>query len=113
MTADMAVGGPQYIDNDKYIIPDKAELYNNYPNPFNAKTTISFRLLQAANVKINIFDIRGRLVDRLIDENLNAGYHNIEWMGLNDSPNDLSSGIYLYTIIVDNISVFRKMLHLK
>jgi immune inhibitor A len=113
MTADMAVGSPQFIDEDSFIIPDKAELFNNYPNPFNAVTSISFQLLSDADISVDIYDINGRLINNLAEANFAAGYHKIDWNGRDRFGRELSTGVYFHRITVDNQSVSRKMLYLK
>lgn len=113
MTADMAVGLPQAIDDSKYVIPDKAALYHNFPNPFNAKTFISFNLTRAAEISIDIYDINGRFVDQVFAGWLEGGLHKIEWDSENNYGKNIASGLYLYRLTVGNLSVCRKMLYLK
>ncbi|MBN1466221.1 T9SS type A sorting domain-containing protein [candidate division KSB1 bacterium] len=69
------------------------ELYQNYPNPFNPSTTISFRLLQAQDVKIELFNIRGQRLKVLLDERRHAGTHHLSF-----DAGALSSGAYIYQI---------------
>ena len=63
--------------------------FSNYPNPFNSSTLIELSLTQDSDIKIDIFDILGRMVTRLFDGHLQAGYHHFSW----DAAN-FSSGIY-------------------
>ena len=72
-----------------HAIPDEYLLSQNYPNPFNPTTSIPFALPFESNVKVNIFDVRGRLVQELINSQLNSGYHNLSW-----DASHLSSGLY-------------------
>jgi hypothetical protein len=69
----------------------------NFPNPFNSSTTIFFSLSQAEKVKIEIFDIRGRLVKTLLNGNevKQAGEYAIFWEGQNDKGQKLNTGIYI------------------
>ena len=113
MTADMAVGLPQAIEDNKYVIPDQAALYHNYPNPFNAATSINFTLLKSADISIDIFDVTGQFVDKVFAGYLEAGMHNIDWNGRNSQSHNLASGVYLYRLAIGNSSVCRKMLYLK
>jgi rhamnogalacturonan endolyase len=76
-------------------IPTEFLLYQNYPNPFNPQTTISFALPEAAAVSINIYDINGRLIRKLVNENYQAGVHNILFDGTN-----LASGVYFVHSII-------------
>jgi hypothetical protein len=78
-------------------LPRKFIAAQNYPNPFNPQTTIQFDLPNAANVSVKIYDVRGKLVKTLAnDQGLSAGSHSVIWNGTDSSENLVSSGIYLY-----------------
>jgi rhamnogalacturonan endolyase len=77
------------VESEDKNIPTEFQLYQNYPNPFNPQTSISFALPEAALVSINIYDINGRLIRKLVNENYQAGVHNILFDGTN-----LASGVY-------------------
>lgn len=98
------------LDDIHTFIPDRFRMLQNYPNPFNPKTTIKFDLPKRQHVKLNIFDPLGRLIDTVVDKELNAGYYSIYW-----KPNPyLSSGIYFYRIEVgNNVSQTKKLLYIK
>ncbi len=84
----------------------------NYPNPFNPSTTISFTIpasLTNREVKLNIYDIQGRLIKRLVNKELPAGTYMIRWNGKNNSENSVASGIYFYDIRAGNSSYIGKM----
>src|SRR5690606_21501524 len=68
-------------------------LSQNYPNPFNPATTISFSLASESKVTLKIFDVLGQEVTTLVNGNLNAGIHN-----LNFNASSINSGVYFYTI---------------
>ena len=70
--------------------PEEAILYPAFPNPFNSQTTISFALPRAAVVSINVYDINGHLIRKLVNEKYQAGFHRITFDGKN-----LASGLYL------------------
>jgi len=72
------------------LIPITYTLSNPYPNPFNPTTSISFSIPQSDMVSLNVYDITGKLVTTLINEQMNIGYHSIDWNGTNQS-----SGMYL------------------
>lgn len=74
---------------------------SNYPNPFNAETNISYNLPASSSVNLSIYDITGRVVRKLIDENRPAGLNQIGWDGRNDSGEQLVSGIYFVRIITE------------
>ncbi len=83
-------------------------LYQNYPNPFNPSTTISFTLPKKEFVKLIIYDILGKEIITLINEELPSGSHQIVW-----NPKKLSSGIYFYRLQSGKYSETRKMNLLK
>jgi hypothetical protein len=76
-------------------ISSKYQLYQNYPNPFNPTTKIGYKLKERSYVKLMVYDIKGELVQVLINKEQNAGYYDVEFTG-----KYLSSGIYLYRIEV-------------
>lgn len=86
---------------------------NNYPNPFNPETTISFDLPVSQNVELTVLNIKGQLVTTLINEFKPAGVHNMVWDGRDNRGNELSSGVYFYRLKGDNTSQTGKMLLLK
>lgn len=117
---DVNNGGVIYIDNvvlekiesvsNETVeeIPDSFSLEQNYPNPFNPTTKIQYNLPQQAHVSLKVFDITGREVVTLVDNNMSAGSHTIEW----DASN-LSSGVYLYRITAGNFMYTRKLTLIK
>jgi subtilisin family serine protease len=94
-------------------IPDHFALEQNYPNPFNPVTNIPYQLPEQALVKIAIYDIRGQLVQTLIDHEQPAGYYNLIWNGMDQHGRKLASGVYIYTFESPKFSQTRKLLLLK
>ncbi len=94
--------------NDEIGLPNEFSLNQNYPNPFNPSTTISFALPKRADVKLTVYNSIGEKVAELINQNMSAGYHNI-----NFDASSLSSGLYLYRISAGNFVDVKKMLLLK
>jgi hypothetical protein len=88
--------------------PAQAALMGNHPNPFNPSTQIDFYLPQAANVRVDVFNLLGQKVETLVDGNLGAGLHSVEWRA-----SQLASGIYLYRLQSGNSVETKKMLLLK
>ena len=117
---DMAVsnwGGSTYIfcaDNPSGIfdgfvrVPRDVELHQAYPNPFNARTNISFSLVTAGHVGLNIYDLTGRFITILTDADYAAGNHTIAF-----DASDLASGLYFYRLNTENYSDTKKMLLIK
>jgi hypothetical protein len=90
-----------------------ATLYGNFPNPFNTATAISFRLSEAVNVRVDVYNILGKCIATLVDQQLGAGPHCIEWQGVNAFGRSVASGVYFYVIEVGDQRYTRKMLLLK
>ena len=89
-------------------LPKSVVLKQNYPNPFNAQTTISYSLPKASLVTIDIYDLLGRKLETLVEDNQNAGSYSIIW-----DASEQSSGIYFCKIKAGEISINRKMVLLK
>ncbi|MCX6152149.1 MAG: T9SS type A sorting domain-containing protein [Ignavibacteriales bacterium] len=94
--------------NDKNVIPDKFELSQNYPNPFNPSTKISFALPERGLVKLKIFSVLGEEISTLVNEDRDAGVYEITWQ-----PANLASGVYIYSLSLNNKNIVRKMTYLK
>lgn len=101
------------IDEDETVLPEKFVLYQNYPNPFNPNTTIRFGLPTNSQVKLEIYDILGRLVNVLMDREMEAGYHEIVWNGKTKSGNEAATGVYFYKLQANDFLSVKKMLILK
>lgn len=112
------------IDNDgsfKYSdaviinvgVPDKAELLQNVPNPFNPTTTIKFYIPNTSKVIIQIYNLLGEKIKTLIDREMNAGYHIIYWNGRDGFGTSAASGVYLYRLVAGNFVQTKKMVLLK
>jgi parallel beta-helix repeat protein len=97
--------------------PPDYRLYNNYPNPFNPSTIISYNLREKGWVKISIYDIKGERIATLVNEEKEAGYHEVEFNPARSGK--IASGVYIYRIDVKNdknIPVFsgsNKLIYLK
>lgn len=92
---DIAVGLEQAED---MLLPGVYALEQNYPNPFNPQTTIEYALPAISHVVLEIFDITGQRVVRLVDETQTPGHQSLTWKGHNEAGNPVSSGIYFYRI---------------
>jgi uncharacterized delta-60 repeat protein len=84
------------------------QLNQNFPNPFNPSTIISFNIPKDAFTKITIYDMLGREIKNLVSENLSAGVHTVQFDGSN-----LSSGIYFYELNVNGVKNIKKMMLVK
>jgi subtilisin family serine protease len=89
-------------------IPDKFNLYDNYPNPFNPVTTIKFDIANESFVKLEVFDILGREVASVVNQELKAGKYTVSF-----DASKYSSGIYFYKLITTDFVHTKKMLLVK
>lgn len=85
-----------------------SQMVKIYPNPVRQKTTISYSLTKAANLRIAIYDLNGRLRAVLLDKNQSAGQHSFVYQ-----PKDLPNGIYILKIKIDNREIIEKIILLK
>ena len=93
---------------DELIIPEQIRLMPNYPNPFNPFTTIHFSVgqLNGAPIELNIYDVKGRLVESLVNKNLGPGEYRMKWNGVNQP-----SGVYfVYLYSVEKTQTTKMML---
>jgi len=102
--------GIQNISNE---IPVKFSLEQNYPNPFNPTTKIRFTLPLwrgegGRNLKLIVYDILGKEIQTLVNENLSAGIYEVTF-----DASKLNSGIYFYRLTTDNFSETKRMIYLK
>lgn len=93
-------------------LPTAFSLHGNYPNPFNASTQIKFSLAQTSQVRLEIIDIRGRVREVLVDEEMGAGEYVKAWNGLLDGFS-ADAGVYLYRLSTPEAMFIRKMTLLK
>ncbi len=82
------------LDFSRHPIPVTAQLYPNFPNPFNPETIISFSLPGFEEVRIEIFNTLGEKVRGLLNAKLAGGFHEIKWNGLDDAGRSCASGVY-------------------
>ncbi len=101
------------VGDDDRGLPARLALNANFPNPFNPKTTISFALPRAVAVELAIFDLKGRKVVTLVNEELPAGNYELPWFGHDDNDRQVASGIYFYRLSADEEVLTRKMTLLK
>jgi len=96
------------IDGEGGLIPYEFALFNNYPNPFNPVTTIKFSIPEVQQVTLKIYNLMGREVVTLIDQELQPGYHTTKW-----NAGSMASGVYFYRLNSGNKSLKQKMILLK
>ncbi len=94
-------------------LPKKIVLSQAYPNPFNPATTISYRLLDANHVRVDIYDMVGNKVCTLVNQRQDAGTRTILWNAINDRGQPVAAGVYLYTVQAGGDWISKKMVLLK
>ena len=95
------------------LVPPQSELIQNYPNPFNLATIIGFHLAQPGRVRLKIMNVLGQTVTTLIDQDLSAGNHSVEWDGRNRFGDLVSSGVYYYRLEAEGRCLSKKMVLIK
>ncbi|MBK8946745.1 MAG: T9SS type A sorting domain-containing protein [Ignavibacteriae bacterium] len=93
---------------EEEMLPEGYSLTQNYPNPFNPSTQINFSIGKANNVKLFIYNVLGQKVATLLNKNLKAGTHTV-----NFNAHNLSSGVYFYGIEAGEFKLYKKMMLLK
>ena len=88
-------------------------LGNNYPNPFNPETTISYQLPENSEVELAVYNLKGQKVKQLVSDQLSAGQYSVVWNGKDDNGKSVSSGIYFYKMKTDNFEKTKKMILMK
>jgi hypothetical protein len=99
------------IDSDN--IPDTYSLKQNYPNPFNPITTLKYGLPEDSFVNVNIYNLRGNVINNLVNKKQSSGFHSISWNATNNLGQPVSAGMYIYTIQAGDFRETRKMILLK
>jgi hypothetical protein len=88
--------------------PGRFYLHQNYPNPFNPLTTIKYELAKEVNVKITLYDVLGKEVMRLVNENKKAGTYTVDFNAVN-----MATGVYFYRIEAGDFREVKKMILIK
>ena len=101
------------VDDEDNILPTNVELYQNYPNPFNPTTKIDYYIPKASFVSLIIYDLMGREIKKLIEQEQFSGKHSVIWNGTNEENSKVSSSIYFYKMETAENKIIRKMLLLK
>jgi hypothetical protein len=99
-------------DNDAEYLID-FQLHQNYPNPFNAQTTISYFLPQHSIDNLRIFDITGRVVNKIVDECQEAGKYLYIWDGKDEKNNPVATSIYFYELNVGEEKQIKSMIMIR
>ncbi len=102
---------PVFVERESIVVPEKFRIEQNYPNPFSTSTTIKYSLFSDMNVQIDVRDILGRTVKRLVSGFQSTGVYTVTWDGTNDSGVRMASGMYFYiSDMGDSIEMKRMVL---
>ena len=100
-------------DDPARALPSAVSLDGNFPNPFNPATMIRFALPATQPVELAIYDVRGQKVRTLVHGVMEAGHHEVTWLGRDDQGRGVASGMYFYRLSTDGDQYVRKMLLVK
>lgn len=95
------------------ILPQELELYNNHPNPFNNETLIRFSLPGQEFISLQVYNINGKLVRDLVNNNLPGGQHSVRWNGQDNEGRVVASGTYLYQLKSSDKKISKRLMLLK
>jgi hypothetical protein len=85
------------LDRDTDVVAARATgITSTAPNPFNPQTTVSFYVPEAGHVELAVFDISGRMINRLVNESVGAGDHSVAWTGVDSRGSRVASGVYFF-----------------
>lgn len=101
-------GGLSPMQNISSEIPDRFELKQNYPNPFNPATTIEFDIPKESDIRLEVFDINGKVLEILKEGRVSPGSYRYEW-----NAGNFSSGVYFYRLTAGKLVENRKMVLIK
>ena len=104
---------PTDVEDDVIQVPEISYLDANYPNPFNASTTLSFGVKEAGAVRLSVYNGRGRLVKTLVNDTKAPGQYQIVWDGKDEYNNAVAAGLYLIRMESDGFIQTRKALLIK
>ncbi len=101
------------VVDDPLALPDRPQLAQNAPNPFNSQTVLAYFLPAAGPVRLDVFSLTGQRVAVLQHGLQQAGYHQLRWQGRDDAGHPLASGIYLYRLVTSEEILTRKLILLR
>ena len=97
----------------KSVVPSTFTLHQNFPNPFNPITTLSYDLPKDSDVSFTVFDMLGNEIVTLINSNQQAGFKSVQWDATDSRGRPVSAGVYLYQIKAGEFVDTKKMVLLK
>jgi hypothetical protein len=115
VTYDTLSGGTVglFDEADNFTLAKGYVLEQNYPNPFNPTTTINFKLPKREKVRLVIYDVLGKSIRTLVSSPMTAGSHSMEWDGKDQLGQTVSTGVYIYRLEGESVTLTKKMLLVK
>jgi len=93
------VGAHQFLNRARAeVVPLASALAANYPNPFNASTTIGYQLAQEGSVELRVYNLVGQHIRTLVHERQKAGFFQTSWDGKDEGGNEVGSGLYFFVL---------------
>ena len=86
------------------MVPEAFAIHQNYPNPFNPETLLRLDVVELTATKISVYDLRGREIKVLVDQELIPGYHQFIWNGTDIQGNPVGSGLYFIMVQTPEIT---------
>ncbi|MFQ5751032.1 MAG: endonuclease/exonuclease/phosphatase family protein [bacterium] len=111
--ADFIIDQVNSVENPLSNPRVKFILNQNYPNPFNAETQIIYTVPHSSHISLNIYNVTGQKIRTLVDDVSAAGVHRTTWNGLNDSGQEIASGIFFYRLEAQGSSLVKKLILLR
>ena len=107
-----SIGSVNYV-NDYLKVPASFLLSQNYPDPFNPSTTIEYGIFEAGHVRLEIFNSLGELINTLTNSFQNPGNYSVNWNGKDSEGEEVSSGVYFYSLSTGGLTLVKKMMLMK
>ncbi len=107
------IGTPLGVTERKEGLPKDYAICAIYPNPFNSEMAVEFAVPELSPIRLEVYDICGRKVKTLLDEEVIAGYHRVIWDGTNSGGEKMASGVYLVRLVSGGKDVTARMTMLK
>ena len=103
----------RFTSTDDVVAVESKLTAKNYPNPFNPETKISFNMPVNGHVSVQVYNVKGQLVNTLLNQEVKSGQNSVVWNGLDNTGKKATSGVYFYKVETENSSVVNKMLLMK
>ena len=109
----MSINTGVVMSTDNDVLPGVFRLHQNYPNPFNPETMIQFDVPQRVDLILSVYDLLGRKVKTLVQDNLDIGSYSVKWSGLSDTGEMLPTGMYFYELYSSKFHSVKKLILVK